>query len=103
MEGRKKKVAHAALTLGPSMTNDDDRPATKGDLGDLRTEIRADMNQLRTELIEQMRDMQTEVLRAFHSWARPVEIRLRSLDDVSQRVSILEERVGATERGGPRN
>ena len=72
--------------------NDDDRPATK-----------AHLNHLRDELVEKMRDMQTEVLRAVHNWARPVEVRLRSLDEVAQRVSMLEERVSAIERAEHRN
>ena len=47
---------------------EDSRPATKQDL-----------DQLEERLIEKMRDMQTEVLRAFHDWARPVEIKLRAI------------------------
>jgi hypothetical protein len=46
-----------------------------------------------------MRDMQTEVLRAFHAWARPLEIRLRALPQIEERLGLLEERVGALERG----
>ncbi len=46
---------------------DDNAPATKRDL---RVQ--------RDELIEAMRDMQTEVLRAFHNWARPTDVKLRS-------------------------
>jgi hypothetical protein len=57
------------------------------------------MSQMSDALIEQMRDMQTEVLRAFHDWARPVEVRLRSLDSVQERLGLLEERVSAIERG----
>ncbi len=74
------------------MPPDDDRPATKRDLSILRD-----------ELIEQMRDMQTEVLRAFHDWARPVEIRLRALPNIEERLGHLEERVSAIERRERRN
>ena len=56
------------------------------------------MDQMKDELIEKMRDMQTEVLRAFHSWARPIEIRMRSVDDIQERLGLLEERVSAIER-----
>src|SRR5258708_15272881 len=42
-------------------------------------------------------DMQTEVLRAFHTWARPIEIRLRSFDDMQQRLGLLEERAQRSE------
>jgi hypothetical protein len=86
------------------------RTEIRGDMGELRSEIRGEMDQfrvaihgdmdrLRNELIESMRDMQTEVLRAFHSWARPIEIRLRSFDDMQQRLGLLEERVSIIERG----
>jgi len=96
------------------MPAEDDRPATKKDIDQLRTEfhgdmdqfrvqIHGDMDQLRNELIEAMRDMQTEVLRAFHSWARPIEIRLRSFDDMQQRLGLLEERVSIIERGKTSN
>lgn len=95
----------------------EDRPAMKQDLDLLRADVdqrfkefRADVDQrfdqvdqrfdqLQETLIERMRDMQTEVLRAFHSWARPFEIRLRSLPQIEERLGLLEERVSAIERG----
>jgi hypothetical protein len=78
-----------------SAPNDNQQPATKGDIADLRN----DLGTLRDDLIEAMRDMQTEVVRAFHTWARPIEIRLPSFDDMQQRLGLLEERVSAIERG----
>jgi hypothetical protein len=89
--------------------NDGDQPATKKDLNDLRSELHGDMDQLRTEsrgdmdrlreeLVEKMRDMQTEVLRAFHGWAGPIEIRLRALPNMEERLVLLEEQVSAIER-----
>jgi len=68
---------------------EDSRPATKQDL-----------NELRDQLVEQMRDMQTEVLRAFHDWASPVEIKLRAIPPLDQRLDLIEERVSRLERGG---
>jgi len=56
------------------------------------------MSRLREELVEQMRDMQTEVLRAFHGSASPIEIRLRALPNMEERLVLLEERVSAIER-----
>jgi DNA anti-recombination protein RmuC len=118
------------------MSTEDDRPATKKDLSELRTELNGNMDQLRTELngnmaqlrielngnmdqlrtelngnmgrlreelVEQMRDMQTEVLRAFHGWASPIEIRLRALPNMEERLVLLEERVSAIERREKRN
>ena len=68
---------------------EDSRPATKGDL-----------DQLEERVIENMRDMQTEVLRAFHDWARPVEIKLRAIPPLDERLGLIEERVSRLERGG---
>lgn len=82
------------------MPNDDNSPATKRDINELRAATHADMHQLRDDLIEKMREMQTEVLRAFYDWARPVEGRLRNLDDLNTRLGLLEERVTAIERRG---
>jgi hypothetical protein len=70
------------------MSDDPNRPATKQDL-----------NQLEERLIEGMRDMQTEVLRAFHDWARPVELKLRTLPFIEERLGLLEERISRIERG----
>jgi hypothetical protein len=69
------------------MPDQDERPATKHDL-----------DQLEARLVENMRDMQTEVLRAFHNWARPAEIKLRSHEE---RLTLLEERISEIERGKP--
>jgi len=95
------------------MPDNDDRPATKRDLDELRIELRtefredmqllradvqSDMQQLRDELIEKMREMQTEVLRAFYDWARPVDSRLRTLDELNTRFGLLEGRVTAIEK-----
>ena len=74
------------------------RAETKHDLNELRSELRSDMERLRDDLVEKMRDMQTEVLRAFHDWARPIEIRLRSLPHIEERLGMLEERVTAIEQ-----
>ena len=80
------------------MPNDDDSPVTKRDLQELRTATHADMQQLRDDLIEKMREMQTEVLRAFYGWAKPVESRLRNVDEINSRLGLLEERVTAIEK-----
>lgn len=70
------------------MPDETNRPATK-----------LDLNQLEERLIERMRDMQTEVLRAFHDWARPVELKLRTLPFIEERLGLLEERISRIERG----
>ncbi|MEP7354325.1 MAG: hypothetical protein ABI824_13950 [Acidobacteriota bacterium] len=69
---------------------DNNQPATKQDLLDMRD-----------ELIEKMRDLQTEVLTAFHGWARPIEIKLRTLPMIDERLGLLEERISELERQRP--
>ena len=84
--------------------------ASKQDLAQLRTEVKQDMTQLRVEvkqdlvdlgdkLTEAIRDSQTEVLRAFYNWARPIEVRLNRTDEIATRLSWIEERIAALERG----
>jgi hypothetical protein len=80
------------------MPDTDDRPATKGDIEQLRTETNAKTDDLRDQLIERMRDMQTEVIRAFYDWARPMELKLRALPAIEERLGLLEERVSRIER-----
>ena len=58
-----------------------------------------DMADMESRLTEAIRDAQTEVLRAFYNWARPVELRLNRTDEVAQRLSWIEERIAALERG----
>jgi hypothetical protein len=64
---------------------------------------RQDLLQLEDRLTEKMRDMQTEMLRAFHNWARPSEIKLRSqgatIAGLEERISLLEERLNDADRG----
>jgi hypothetical protein len=80
--------------------------ASKHDLAELRQESKKDLAELRQDmtamegrLIEAIRDSQTEVLRAFYNWVRPVELRLNRVDEVAQRLSWIEERIAALERG----
>jgi|SRR5579872_2438805 len=92
----------ASIALRSMETPNGNQPATKADIAVLDGKIVVldqKMDRMHDDLVEKMRDTQTEVLRAFHSWARPTEIRLRSLDDVQQRLGLLEERVSAIERG----
>lgn len=79
------------------------RTQVHDDMDQFRGLVHSDLDQFRNELIESMRDMQPEVLRAFHAWARPIEIRLRSFDDMQQRLGLLEERVSNIERGKTSN
>ncbi len=71
----------------------------RGQITEVRDQITGEMHALRDQLVEQMRDMQTEVLRAFHDWASPVEIKLRAIPPLDQRLGLIEERVSRLERG----
>ena len=86
------------------------RSDTKQDLGQLRSDTKQDLERLRSDtqqylvelgdrLTETIRDSQTEVLRAFYDWSRPVEARLNRVDELAQRMSWLEQRIGELERG----
>ncbi|MBZ5677612.1 MAG: hypothetical protein LAP61_25495 [Acidobacteriia bacterium] len=77
----------------------DNNYATKHDLQELRTHVDERLDRVDTrfdQVIEATRDMQTEVLRAFHNWARPAEVKIRSHEE---RLTLLEERVSEIERG----
>ncbi len=77
------------------MTEDDgNRPVTKAELD-------AALGNLEARLVEVMGDVQTEILRAFHNWARPIEIRLCGVDHLSERMSAMEERMSDFERRLP--
>src|ERR1700674_3769240 len=81
--------------------------ASKEDLARLRAEFKRDMaeaihqveERIVDKLTEAIRDSQTEVLRAFYNWARPIEIRLNRTDEIATRLSWIEERIAALERG----
>lgn len=88
----------------------DNNYATKQDLQELRAHVDERLNQVDArfdqvgarfdQVIEATRDMQTEVLRAFHNWARPAEVKIRSHEE---RLTLLEERVSEIERGNKNN
>ncbi len=96
---------------------DNDSPATKqdvvqlrGEMGEMETRIRADMGEMETRITDRMtelaRDIETKLLTAFHGYGKGVSNRLhdyeiskRTLED---RVAILEDRVLNIETGqGP--
>jgi hypothetical protein len=77
--------------------------ASKEDLAQLRAEFKQDMVEFEERIVDKLteaiRDSQTEVLRAFYNWARPMEIRLNRTDEIATRLSWIEERIAALERG----
>lgn len=74
-------------------------PATKQDLLDLENRLDSRAHEMEDRLVEKMRNMQTAVLRAFHDWSRPVELKLRALPNIEERLGLLEERISRIERG----
>ncbi len=62
----------------------------------ITTQITAQIHGLRGYFDERIHDTETKLLKAFHGWARTMEIRVRSADE---RISIIEERVAELERG----
>ena len=88
------------------MADDLDSPATKGDLADLRTELKNEIgNQLESqkdELIEAIRDSQTEVLKAFYGFSQTIQERFKQADDaeaaIKRRMATLESRVLEVEK-----
>ncbi len=75
----------------------------KRDLAEAMQQNKRDLAEATREITEKLteaiRDTQTEVLRAFYNWARPIELRLNRTDEIATRLSLIEERVAALERG----
>ena len=57
------------------------------------------MVEMEQRLVDRIEAVETKLLTAFHDWARPVEIRLRTLPMMEERLGLLEERVSKIERG----
>jgi hypothetical protein len=70
-------------------------PITRKDLTALEERITTQIQGLRSYMDERTHDVETKLLKAFHGWARTMEIRVRSADE---RISIIEERVAELER-----
>jgi hypothetical protein len=92
---------------------DNQQPATKQDLLNLKTELRAEFRadlkeglvEVETKLLEAMRDMQTELLRGMEKFARGNYSRMHRLEssdvDLNERINVLEERVLVLETRPP--
>lgn len=95
----KKDLAKAVEPLASKQDLAQHRAEFKQDMAQLRVEIKQDLVDLGDKLTEAIRDSQTEVLRAFYNWARPIEVRLNRTDEIATRLSWIEERIAALERG----
>jgi hypothetical protein len=61
--------------------------------------IEASGTALERRVVDRLETFETKLLTAFHDWARPVEIRLRTLPMLEERLGLLEERISKIERG----
>jgi len=95
----KKDLAAAVEPLASKQDLAELRQEMKQDMAELRAELKQDMADLGDKLTESIRDSQTEVLRSFYNCARPIEIRLNRTDEIATRLSWIEERIAALERG----
>lgn len=83
------------------MADDRNAPATKGDIEDLRGEmkeqaamLRSEMQHTHDELIERMADSETRLLDAFYSFAKSNQTRIFATEQES---ALLKERLGKLE------
>jgi len=99
----KKDLAAAVEPLASKQDLAELRQEMKQDMAELRAELKQDMAEFEVRIVDKLteaiRDSQTEVLRAFYNCARPIEIRLNRTDEIATRLSWIEERIAALERG----
>ena len=99
----KKDLAAAVEPLASKQDLAELRQEMKQDMAELRVEFKQDMAEFEVRIVDKLteaiRDSQTQVLRAFYNWARPIEIRLNRTDEIATRLSWIEERIAALERG----
>jgi hypothetical protein len=61
-------------------------------------DLRQAFESLESRLTERIHDSETKILSAFYGWARPVEMRIKQLPVIDERLGLLEERITAMER-----
>ena len=55
--------------------------------------LQGQLDSLEQRLSEKIIDTETKLLTAFHKWASPTDIKLRSIPPLEERLQLLEERV----------
>ena len=78
------------------MTND--QAASRQDILDAEERI---VRVLKQYVDDRWERVKTKLLAAFWEWARPLEIRVRALPGLDERVSLPEERVSRIQRCDP--
>src|SRR5437763_4842653 len=91
------------------MADDRNAPATKGDIEDLRSEmkeqiamVRSEMQHLHDDSVERARDTETRLLEAFYSFAKTNQARQTGTEQetaaLRERLAIVESRLTDVER-----
>ena len=91
------------------MADDRNAPATKGDIEDLRSEmkeqiamVRSEMQHLHDDSVERARDTETRLLEAFYAFAKTNQARQSATDQetaaIKERLAIVESRLIDVER-----
>lgn len=84
------------------MDIDRNAPATKGDIADLRADLRGEMKSMEDRLVEAVRDNQTELLKVFYSFTESNRQRVAQLEGnqgaIITRIGVLEDRMTDLER-----
>jgi hypothetical protein len=55
-------------------------------------------SRITAHISQQCEAVETKLLSAFHGWARSMEIRVRSITALDERLGLAEERIGELER-----
>ena len=56
------------------------------------------MGAMEARLLERMDGTETRLLSAFHGWSVTMELRIKSLPVIDQRLGVMEDRLSAVER-----
>ena len=84
------------------MDHDRNAPATKGDVQDVKLELRAEMKAMGDRLVEAYRTGQTELLKAFYHFTQSSDERVASTEaeaaSLKKRLAIVESRITDIER-----
>ncbi|HZL56897.1 MAG TPA: hypothetical protein VFC21_07440 [Bryobacteraceae bacterium] len=81
---------------------EDTKREVRAIIEETKRELRADIEEAKREVRADIEKSETNLLRAFHSWARSMEVRVRGVATVSagveERIGFMEERLSEVER-----
>jgi len=79
--------------------NEEQQPATKADVAEVRSELEARLVELEARLVEHVRHIETSLLTAFHNFAQGVNVRFRKIEaDLSNLDTATLARLDAVEQ-----